>query len=376
MEKVTLTRKELHDLVWKETMTSLSTKYALSDNGFRKLCVRMNIPIPRNGYWQKINFNKSVIIDKLPTEFEGANIIQLEIRKEGYEVNMYQSPVTILTKQILEDKNAPLIVSQSLEKPDILIVATKNYHSKIKKKNWDYKREDNILSISVEPENEERALCFMDALIKLIQYRGHSFKVMSDETITIINGAEIRIQLKETTKRVFDRNNGYRDQYKYIPNGVFVLKTGKWSGEKEWRDGKLKLEEQLGKILAKLEIDAQEIKIKEEESQLWRLKYDEELRVKQELEKRKQIELANFKLLLADAERLDKVTKLRNYIKTVEDNVNANNSNDQKINDWISWAKDKADWYDPLVKKEDELLNENDIKELEEKKPNTNYHRY
>ncbi|MDI5895353.1 MULTISPECIES: hypothetical protein [Flavobacterium] len=375
MEKVTLTRKELHNLVWKETMSALSKKYAISDNGFRKLCIRMNIPIPRNGYWQKINFNKSVIIDKLPIEFEGEDKIQLEIRKEGSEVNLDQSPVTILTKQILEDKNAPLIVSQTLDNPDKLIVATKNYFSNKKKKNWDYKRGDNILSISVEPENEGRALCFMDALIKLIQYRGHSIKVINNDTLTIINGTEIPIYLRETKKRVFDRSTGYGDQYKYIPNGVFALKTGKWSGDKEWRDGKLKLEDQIGKILAKLEIDAQEIKIKEEESRLWRLKYDEELRIKQELEKRKQIELTNFKFLLANAERLDKVTKLRNYIKTVEDNAVVNNYDDPELRNWINWAKDKIDWYDPLVRKEDELLNDKDIKELEEKKTNTNYYR-
>jgi hypothetical protein len=104
----------------------------------------------------------------------------------------------------------------------------------------------------------------MDALIKLIQYRGNSVKVVSNETLTIINGTEMPMRLREATKRVFDRNNGYYDEYKYVSNGVFVLKTGKWSGEKEWKDGKLKLEEQLAKIVAKLEIDAQEIKMREE----------------------------------------------------------------------------------------------------------------
>jgi hypothetical protein len=376
MEKVTFTRKELHDLVWKQTMSSLSKKYALSDNGFRKLCVRMNIPIPKNGYWQKINFNKPVIIDKLPIEFKGEDKIQLEIREEGSSVNLDQSPLTILTKQIFEDKSAPLVVSQKLDKPDKLIVVTQKYFSDKKKKNWNYRRDNNSLSISVEAENEERALCFMDALIKLIQHRGHSVKVVSNETLTVINGTELPIRLREATKRVFDKNNGYYDEYKYVSNGVFALKTGKWSGEKEWKDGKLKLEEQLAKIVAKLEIDAQEIKIREEESRIRRLKYDEELKIKQELEKRKQIELANFKLLLANAERLDKVTKLRNYIKAVEDNAVANNYDDSELSNWINWAKDKIDWYDPLIKKEDELLNDNDIKDLDDKKANTNYYRY
>ena len=27
---------------------------------------------------------------------------------------------------------------------------------------------------------------------------------------------------------------------------------------------------------------------------------------------------------------------------------------------WIKWAKDKADWYDPLVNKNDEYLTDND----------------
>jgi hypothetical protein len=68
--------------------------------------------------------------------------------------------------------------------------------------------------------------------------------------------------------------------------------------------------------------------------------------------------------------------RLRNYIKTVEDNAVANNSNDPEFNNWVNWAKDKIDWYDPLVRKEDELLNDNDIKDLDEKKKETNYYRY
>lgn len=42
MEQVTLTRKELYDLVWAQPLSRLAKKYRISDNGLRKICKRMN----------------------------------------------------------------------------------------------------------------------------------------------------------------------------------------------------------------------------------------------------------------------------------------------------------------------------------------------
>ena len=63
MEKVTLTRKELYDLVWwTEPLSKLPKKYRISDNGLPEICKRMNIPIPAMGHWQKIQYGKRVIV--------------------------------------------------------------------------------------------------------------------------------------------------------------------------------------------------------------------------------------------------------------------------------------------------------------------------
>ena len=53
MEKVTLTRQQLFDLVWSEPLLTLSKKYVISDVGLRKMCVRLSIPLPRIGHWAK-----------------------------------------------------------------------------------------------------------------------------------------------------------------------------------------------------------------------------------------------------------------------------------------------------------------------------------
>jgi hypothetical protein len=66
MEKIILTREELYDLVWSLPMLSLSKKYEISDTGLRKICWRMNIPLPQAGHWQKIRFGKKPVKFPLP----------------------------------------------------------------------------------------------------------------------------------------------------------------------------------------------------------------------------------------------------------------------------------------------------------------------
>ena len=51
MEKIVFTREELYELVWSEPLTRLAKKYNISDNGIRKKCKKMNIPLPKVGHW-------------------------------------------------------------------------------------------------------------------------------------------------------------------------------------------------------------------------------------------------------------------------------------------------------------------------------------
>jgi hypothetical protein len=41
-----------------------------------------------------------------------------------------------------------------------------------------------------------------------------------------------------------------------------------------------------------------------------------------------------------------------------------NNSLDEELNNWIVWAKDKANWYDPLIRKEDDFLSDYDLDKM------------
>ena len=143
MEQVTLTRKELYDLVWAQPLSRLAKKYKISDNGLRKICKRMNIPIPAMGHWQKIQYGKKVIITKLPVKYEGKHEITLGEKGEG-DINV-DSPIAQqrrLTQIIENSMDLQLKVPDRLSsRPDKLIRSTINYYDAVRKY---YKRRQGI----------------------------------------------------------------------------------------------------------------------------------------------------------------------------------------------------------------------------------------
>jgi len=77
MEKETITRQELYDLVWKESLTAISKRLNIPFTHLRKICRDLDVPIPPNGHWSKLNFGKTVEIIQLPQDYEGENEINL-----------------------------------------------------------------------------------------------------------------------------------------------------------------------------------------------------------------------------------------------------------------------------------------------------------
>ena len=57
---VTLHRKNLYNEVWAEPMSRLAPKYGLSGNGLKKICQKLNIPVPSRGYWARLQHGYKV----------------------------------------------------------------------------------------------------------------------------------------------------------------------------------------------------------------------------------------------------------------------------------------------------------------------------
>lgn len=364
MKTVEFTRKELYNIVWSTTLSKLTEQYAYTNDGIKKICKQFDIPMPDGSYWSKLKFNKQFKKEKLNPIFSGVDKIILTIREEGNPINVNQTPLTIRTKEIENDTKAPLIVPEKLSRPDILIQNTKDFYSKRKKEQYYRNDKVDIVSISVQNEHLDRALRIMDTFIKLLRYRGHTFTRDRNNygPMIVVKDVEFYFSLREAQKRI--PSEKVYESSTYLPTGVLVVKIGESYHTKEWKDGSVKLENQLAKIVAKIELEADEELIWREKSRLQAIEREKQEKIKQEFEARREKEITKTKKLFSDAEKYNKATIYRNFIIATEQKaINENNLTDE-LKDWIKWANEKADWFDPFTNRQDELLNNKDKEDL------------
>ena len=75
-------------------------------------------------------------------------------------------------------------------------------------------------------------------------------------------------------------------------------------------------------------------------------------------------ELKEFKGLFTMAERLHKTNILRQYISSYEQFVIEQGEMDDEVSAHLQWAKEKADWLDPFISKEDKYLDKDNMDEI------------
>lgn len=348
MEKSSFKKREFYELIWMTPLSRLATIYDISDNGLRKICKKYAIPIPPNSYWQKLKYNKPVLRQRYRPGEDEDNVIELALRTEGSAGSGEKSPLIALTNAIKEDKSAPVEVSRTLHSCHPLIEKTRDFWEN-KKKGHRSDQKIEILNVSAEPENRQRALRLINGLIKLLQYRGHGIKVNQYETFAVIDGVDINLRIREATKRIPPPDDKPYLSGDYIPTGDLVLKAGRWSREKEWRDGKTKLEMLLPRFVAWLELYAKEELESRERTRLWHIEYEKKKKLEEEEKFKRLQEAERYKELLDESERFVKARQIREYIEAKRASSIKDGGMSQEIQSWIEWASAKADFLDPLT---------------------------
>lgn len=372
MDPIVLSRKELYELVWQESMLSLSKRYNISDVGLRKMCIRMEIPVPPAGYWTKVQFGKKVKKTALSANYKGEETARLQLRDENNPAadRHSPSPRTLKIQEVERDQSLSLQIPEKLLKPDPLIAQTKSILSKQKPDGYNYigivSSSYEGLDIRVAKTNVDRALLFFDTLIKALKARGHSIEIRNRKTLAIVGGHDFELFLREKMRKESVQDGTWTRQV-FHPKGILALQVGGWYG-REYKDGSTRLQEQLAKIIAGLELSAAQRTEQQLAFEKARIERQEKERLAKELEERKQQDLINFKKLLIDSDRWHKAENLRRYIHELE--VRAEKNQSSETQEWLVWAKRKADWYDPFIESPDELLADVDQNTLEfRKKP-------
>lgn len=372
METIKFTRKELYDLVWENPLSKLARKYNLSDNGLRKVCKKLDIPLPKNGHWQKIQFNKKVIKEKLPLNNTVDASITLKFRDNTETIiDGEVNELNQLTKELQTTLKNTILFPEKLTKPNQLTIDAKN---DLKKKEPSYNHNikgllntsTDILNITVSPQNVKRALLFMDVFIKAIQKRGHKI-IVKEGTNIVINDIELGIGLRERLKRKIVKGT-YYDSTELYPSNILSFTLYVYP-TKEWTDTNTsKLEDKIPNIIAKLELQAVKEKQDAIESEIRHIEYERNRKIEEELETKRNFELIEFKGLFKKANRWHQAEILRKYIAEVEKKSRQNNSLTEDVLNWLEWASNKVEWYDPFSEKQDEIFEKVNRETLEYKR--------
>ena len=356
MENITFTRTQLYDFVWSKTTTALAKEYGVTDNSLRTTCKKFNIPLPYAGYWAFIKHGKPARKVKLPSIFEGKDEIIINPPIEKPEVIQKETSVrTSLIKEIESKHKHMLEVPSSLTNPDELIIKAKDALTVKKEYSTDnglIETHAGYIKIKVAPDSVDRALRLMDAIIKLLKARGHEIKIDQRETLALVFGVDLKCCLQEKF-RFEDLNDGkyHWNNRKYFTTGVLTFrmwKSFRWE-QKVWSDGKILMEFQLAKIIAGIELFAQhekEKRLKLEEG--WRLQREKQ-RIEKERYDREELDGANFKKLLAQSQLWKQAMILKDYIDAIESNALKNGGLTDELQEWLRWAKEKAERFNPIL---------------------------
>jgi hypothetical protein len=377
MNDIKLTRKELFDLVWSEPMLTLAKRYDVSDVGLRKICKKLNVLLPKMGHWAKIKFGKVSYVPKYKDDFSVKQEVIIypgkgeKFRKDDREAE--------IQKEIESDPHINLKIPKRLTRPDKLIEsAYKTLHEQ-----KPYQRDGGLVSsrfngldISVSPENISRALRFCDTLIKAIRAIGGDIRIGWKATYANIGGEDLKIKIREklTSEKVIEPPFSWASTI-YHKTGILSFRIDESQG-KEWKDGKLMIEDQILQIFTKLILLGRKAKERRIEWEKERAKEAEREQIRKEWEQRQEKELLDFKGLLKKAERFRQTQMLRIYIDAFKEYSVNNGAMNEEIENWVSWAQKKADWYDPFIESPDELLKNVNRETLSNKKKQTCWDNY
>lgn len=376
-----VSREALYEEVWTDAVTVVAPRYGLSDVGLVKICKKLGIPVPPRGYWAKVKAGRptrKVPLPALPAEVRDlAGPIPLSEHEAAMHARIRDA------HQQNRESLASISVPAELVDPHPLVRAAA---ARLKRRDgWDHpagvrSAPKEVVDLQVTRNTLDRALRLTDTLLKALEPIGFTAAIDEEkgQTLLVGGGTTLTISIVEQVARsshtptraeVRARDRYYDSfrvgtrveypnipQFDWHPTGRLTLAVGSWPSRK-WNDTERSLmDSRLSGIVAAIIGLAEAKRAKEEEEERRKQAYEEararyEAQVRARNEERRQL-----RALFHGASRLQRANRLREFIAAVEDRARHDGELTAERQQWIDWARAKADWIDPLVRRSDPIL--------------------
>lgn len=366
-----LSRSELHGLVWSVPMQHLAKRFGISDVAIAKRCRKLNIPVPGRGYWARKVAGQRVRVKPLPAarnREDNKPIVFIERPPEESRAEIRDGPVWEQEQFEARAENRITISDGLSRRPVIRATSAMLRERRDQSTAQRPIPHDGALRVSVSRAHVTRALHFLDAFVRACETRGFivrgATRDQRESTVTV-HDQTIEFELREPLRRIdlaqLARERGEKPRefmyprYRFEGTGKFEFHIGGQYGvaRRGWRDGKTqRIEDCLNDIMVALVAGA--VALKEQAEQRARDEVERARLARLEYEEQEQAEHHEQRVqqLLADAKGWEEANALRAFASAVEADALARcpaTPLPVDVSAWVAWVHWLVDEKDPLA---------------------------
>ncbi|ABO55471.1 hypothetical protein Bcep1808_2472 [Burkholderia vietnamiensis G4] len=384
---IDIEREAIYREVWSDPVSTVSKRYGLSDNGLRKICKKLGVPLPEAGYWARLRAGQQIKRPKLP-KHNGPSIVRAW--PEAYARRFALDPDETRDRREIEDDEAReqsrivpsdadvfrhkliralskrlLEIDKQIEEDDRPRRPTETWEPRYPSVSFRIRCPGGVLdmgpgyaAVIVTPQTRYRALSIADAFFVAMEARG--FKVRLTDTHTVIACKDINMQfrLSEMTEKT---GSGIgHERWRPLGRLRITMRESLYAG-KEIRardEADVTLEEQLNMLAARLRIAVLGFDSREEDRREQARQHTEMMRrienaawhdrTAAEAAQREKLAVES---LLAEADQSDACERRRRYLERVEllaRDRGIDVSDTSRLGQWLAWARASCDALDPI----------------------------
>lgn len=199
----TMTRRQLYDLIWSKPMRDAAAEIGISDVGLKKVCVRHRVPVPPQGYWNKVHAGQTPP-KAIFREVENARINRVEIEGSHYSPppEVKQALIEARARESAPDKKIEVVPIAPPTLPAAVRLAASLKKSKQDERGLVYAVDPKLFHVRVTAGNVDRAVSIVEALLTAAADRGFVATPGSEHLTLVVDGETAIVSLKEGTKRI------------------------------------------------------------------------------------------------------------------------------------------------------------------------------
>lgn len=364
-----ISREELYARVWQTPLTRLAAEFGITGTGLAKICRRMHVPYPPQGYWARKQAGKSVAVEALP------------VRPAGVPAEVAISPAPSLPGPPAEVQ-AVIVAAETSARTIAIPNTLEELHPKVRawlalhkkeqenreRENKKRRRDDWGFAKPPLRDLTERDLYrfrVTSAIFKAVENAGGrvASAILNGKIAFLVSDEKVECSIVEKMMQSFLAPKAEASNWtaypEYHQSGLtssgflrVTIATYLPHGPTQWIEtAKKKMADLLPEIVGRIMAAGPIIIEQKREREEWTRRRKEEEDRRYERQRQRQIEEHRWGQFCATAAQWEEHRKLLNLLAEVKSRFTPDSDATiagRQVSEWIAWAERRIDAHNPF----------------------------